>query len=29
MYRPGLTAGGCSQVLTNGTGTECFFDAEL
>mgnify|MGYP003110711874 CR=1 FL=1 len=25
----GLTAGGCSQVLTNGTGTECFFDAEL
>ncbi len=25
----GLTAGGCSQVLTNGTGTQCFFDAEL
>ena len=25
----GLTAGGCSQVITNGTGTECFFDAEL
>ena len=25
----GLTAGGCSQVITNGTGTQCFFDAEL